>query len=153
LGLITAWSWIWPEQPLLVYPSAEQHGPPLPTNDNHTAQTRRHSTQSEDMQQLRPYRAGDATRTIAWKHSARRGGLLVREYQQPAVSEVLLDWNQLYPLPYEHRITRLTRWVNEAEKAGWRYRLSLPDHPEMGYGQGATHYHRCLRTLALLPDA
>ncbi|HHW4679986.1 MAG TPA: DUF58 domain-containing protein [Xylella taiwanensis] len=153
LGLIMAWSWVWPEQPLLVYPSAEQSGPPPPISDGHTAHTWRHSEQNEEMHQLRSYRPGDAARTIAWKHSARRSTLLVREYQQPAGSEVLLDWNQLYTLPYERRIARLTRWVNEAEREGWRYRLSLPGHPELRYGQGAVHHHGCLRMLALLPHA
>src|SRR5918993_2076055 len=30
LGLVRAWSWVWPEQPLLVYPAPEPSGPPLP---------------------------------------------------------------------------------------------------------------------------
>ncbi|HHW4676463.1 DUF58 domain-containing protein [Xylella fastidiosa] len=151
LGLITAWSWVWPEQPLLVYPTAEQSGPPPPISDSNKAHRWRHSSQSEEMHQLRSYRAGDAARTIAWKHSARCSALLVHEYQQPAALEVLLDWKQLHTLPYEHRIKRLTRWINEAEREGWRYRLSLPGHPELDYGHGAVHHHRCLRLLALLP--
>ena len=149
LGLVRAWSWVWPEQPLLVTrwprprhrPSRKVAAIPC---------TRAHAT-GEELHQLRPYRAGDAPRSIAWKHSARRDSLLVREYEKPIGIEVVLDWRTLAPLAHEARIARLARWVDMAEREGRRYTLLLPAHPPLGPGQGASHHHLCLRALALMP--
>ena len=77
--------------------------------------------------------------------------MLVREYEQPLGADVVLDWRQLSALPYETRIRRLARWVDEAERDGRRYRLDLPGQPSLGPASGAQHRHVCLRALALLP--
>ncbi|MGV8961681.1 MAG: DUF58 domain-containing protein [Stenotrophomonas sp.] len=150
LGLVRAWAWAWPDTPLLVYPCPERSGPLLPEKGGSSAHTRAHPL-GDELQQLRPYRPGDALRTIAWKHSARRDTLLVREYERPLGVDVMLDWRDVSALPYEHRIARLARWVNEAEREGRRYRLNLPGQPALGPGSGESHRHLCLRALALMP--
>lgn len=150
LGLARAWSYVWAESPLLVYPAPEAQGPPLPHGAGEQAQTRLHPT-GDDVHHLRAYRPGDARRAIAWKASARREGLLVREYEQPLGAEVVLDWHQVNALDYEARIARLARWVDEAERDGRRYRLMLPGQAALGPGNGPLHRHVCLRALALMP--
>ncbi|MFC3655458.1 DUF58 domain-containing protein [Xanthomonas hyacinthi] len=150
LGLLRAWAWFWPDTPLLVYPQPERDGPPLPHGDGTPTQTRLHAL-GEELQQLRPYRAGDAPRAISWKHSARRDTLLLREYERPIGVDVVLDWRTLPTLPYERCIARLARWVDEAERDGRRYRLLLPGQPPLGPARGPHHRHLCLRALALLP--
>lgn len=150
LGLVRAWSWFWPDQPLLVYPHAETQGPGLPEQGSDPLHSRMDAA-GEELHQLRPYRAGDPRRSIAWKHSARRDTLLVREYEKPAGIEVMLDWRQLHGLGTEQRIARLARWVDLAEREGRRYTLKLPGQPAIGPAQGASHHHLCLRALALLP--
>ena len=150
LGLVRAWAYVWPEQPLLVYPAPEPHGPPLPEGQGEAAQARLHPL-GDDVHHLRAYRRGDPHRTIAWKPSARHGNLLVREYEQPLAADIVLDWRTLAALDYEARIRRLARWVDEAERDGRRYRLDLPGHPALGPGQGQAHRHACLRALALMP--
>ena len=152
LGLARAWSWVWPEKPLLVYPAPEPHGPPLPLGAGDNAQARLHPA-GDDVHHLRPWRRGDSRRAIAWKPSARRDSLLVREYEEPQGADVVLDWNELAALPVEARIQRLARWVDEAERDQRRYRLVLPGQPPLGPAGGATHRHACLRALALLPGA
>ena len=152
LGLALAWSWVWPEAPLLVYPAPELQGPPLPMGEGNATQARLHPS-GDDVHHLRGYRSGDARRAIAWKPSARRDTLMVREYEQPLSVEVALEWRTLATLTYEHRIRRLAHWVDLAEREGRRYRLHLPDQPVLGPGQGAAHRHLCLRALALLPHA
>jgi uncharacterized protein (DUF58 family) len=152
LGLVRAWSWVWPTTPLLVYPKAEAAGPPLPT-DTVVATQSRLQAQGEDLQQLRPYHTGDARHAIAWKHSARRATLLVREYEQPIGGEIVLDWHRLTALPHEARIARLAHWVGQAEREARRYQLRLPGHPPLGPARGPQHQHQCLRALALLPYA
>ena len=152
LGLARAWSWVWPEKPLLVYPAPEPHGPPLPLGAGDTAQARLPPA-GDDVHHLRPWRRGDSRRAIAWKPSARRDSLLVREYEEPQGADVVLDWNELAALPVEARIQRRARWVDEAERDQRRYRLVLPGQPPLGPAGGATHRHACLRALALLPGA
>lgn len=152
LGLVRAWSWIWPATPLLVYPAPERNAPPLPDAGDASARPRPDPL-GDDLHQLRRYRQGDARRNIAWKHSAGRAGLLVREHERATGTDVVLDWHALARLPHEQRIARLARWVDEAEREGRRYRLLLPGQPAFGPALGDAHRHRCLRALALLPTA
>jgi uncharacterized protein (DUF58 family) len=150
LGFARAWAYVWPGEPLLVYPAPEISGPSLPEGRGEEARARLHPA-GDDVHHLRAYRRGDARRAIAWKPSARRDTLLVREYEQPQGADVLLAWRELAALAYEDRIRRLARWVDEAEREGRRYRLELPGQPAIGPGRGAAHRHACLRALALLP--
>ena len=152
LGLARAWAWVWPQTPLLVYPAPEAHGPPLPLGAGDNAQARMHPA-GDDVHHLRTWRRGDSRRAIAWKPSARRHTLVVREYEEPQGADVVLDWDALHGLPGEARIQRLARWVDEAERDQRRYRLVLPGQPPLGPAGGATHRHACLRALALLPGA
>lgn len=152
LGLALAWSWVWPDQPMLVYPVPETQGPPLPLGDGSASHARLNPA-GDDVHHLRSYRAGDPRRAIAWKPSARRDSLMVREYEQPLAVEVSLEWQALAPLAAEQRISRLAHWVDLAEREGRRYRLSLPGQPVLGPGQGPAHRHLCLRALSLLPHA
>ena len=152
LGLARAWAYAWPDTPLLVYPAPEAQGPPLPRGSGVHAQAQVHPA-GEDMHHLRNYRRGDARRAIAWKPSARRDSLLVREYEQPRDAEVVLDWSTLGALPYEARIGRLAHWVEQAERERRRYRLLLPGQPALGPDAGQAHRHACLRALALMPHA
>lgn len=150
LGLARAWAYVWPQQALLVYPAPEAQAPPLPApaGDAGRAQVTR---AGDDVHHLRAYRAGDPPRSVAWKASARRDSLLVREYEQHRSDQLRLDWQLTAGLPYEQRIRRLARWVDDAEREGRRYALSLPTQQPIPMGLGAGHRHRCLRALALMP--
>lgn len=152
LGLARAWAWVWPSQPLLVYPAPEIAGPPLPVDASDAKRTRLDPA-GDDVHQLRNYRRGDAKRAIAWKPSARRDTLLTREYEQATGADVILDWRALSQLPHELRIRRLAHWVDQAERENRRYELRIPGQPALGPAQGVIHRHACLRSLALLPHA
>lgn len=151
LGLVRGWSRIWPRQRLLVYPRPEASPPPLPDSAG-TLGRGRPDPLGEEPHQLRAYRAGDPPRTIAWKHSARRDTLVVREFERAEGRELVLDWRDLSALALEPRISRLAAWIDQAEREGRRYRLRLPAQDDIGPGQGPEHRHACLRALALLPD-
>ncbi|MDQ2702968.1 MAG: DUF58 domain-containing protein [Pseudomonadota bacterium] len=150
LGIARAWAYAWPEAPLLVYPAPEVHGPPLPNGEG-DASAARLDPAGDDVHHLRAYRRGDSRRAIAWKPSARRDSLLVREFEQPLGSDVVLDWHALAALDREARIRRLARWIDEAERGGRHYRLQLPGQAPIGPDAGTRHRHACLRALALLP--
>lgn len=149
LGLARAWSWLRPDTNLLVYPALETNAPPLPEAQGEGSQARMHS-QGEHLHQLREYRHGDARKQIAWKASARSEHLLVREYETQTAKEIQLDWFLLGNLTYEARISRLARWVVNAEQSGCRYSLRLPQE-FIASSHGLEQRHACLRALALLP--
>ena len=151
LGLALAWAWVWPDAPLLVYPAPETPGPPLPSGGRQRV-ARTHNL-GDETHHLRDYRSGDPLRSVAWKPSARRDQLLVREYEPLRGDLVELDWRALAGLEHEHRIARLAGWVDQAERARRPYRLRLPGQPPLGPALGPAHRHQCLRALALLPEA
>ncbi|MET0327909.1 MAG: DUF58 domain-containing protein [Luteimonas sp.] len=152
LGLARAWSWVWPQTRFLVYPTPEAFGPPLPEGGGDAAQARLNPS-GEDLHHLRDWRPGDAPRTIAWKASARRDALIVREFERPQGDDLTLDWQRLGALDHESKIRRLARWVDEAERNALHYRLQLPGQAAIGPDRGAAHRHACLRALALMPEA
>lgn len=149
LGLARAWSWIRPDTNLLVYPALESQPPPFPEAEGEGNQARMHA-HGEHLHQLREYRHGDARKQIAWKASARSEHLLVREYETQIAKEIQLDWFALAALPYEMRISRLARWVVNAEQSACRYSLRLPNE-FIASGNGPEQRHACLRALALMP--
>lgn len=150
LGLARAWAYAWPDAPLLVHPSPERNAPALPQGQGEQAQARLDPA-GDDAHHLRTWRRGDSRRAIAWKPSARRDTLLVREYEQPVGADIVLDWHALSSLAYEDRIRRLAAWIDQAERESRRYRLQLPGQPPLGPALGMQHRHACLRALALLP--
>ncbi len=150
LGLARAWGYVWPGESLLVYPAAEAQAPPLPAPAGDAGRARV-TRAGDDIHQLRSYRAGDARRSVAWKASARRDSLMVREYEEHHSEQLTLDWQLTAGLPYEQRIRRLARWIDDAEREGRRYALALPGQPLIPMGLGTSQRHRCLRALALLP--
>jgi uncharacterized protein (DUF58 family) len=150
-GLAFAWCHAWPQAPLLVYPRPEREAPPLPQGGGEGVRARPHAL-GEEPHPLRAYRLGDPRRNIACNPPARRGALLVREYERREGAEIVLDWGALQGLAAEARISRLARWIDEAERRNRRYRLRLPGQT-LGPAQGPPHRHACLRALALLPHA
>lgn len=150
LGLARAWSWLRPDNRMLVYPTPEPSAPPLPEalGDGDSPRTRAHGEQPHH---LREYRRGDMPRQIAWKASARADRLLVREYESAVARDLALDWTSTPGLGHEQRISRLARWVLEADRSGSRYTLVLPGQ-RIPPGRGVEHRHACLRALALMPD-
>ena len=83
---------------LIVYPKPGRLGPgwnrlrQLSMTGKSRAQQRQGLTEG-DFYGLRDWRAGDNKRWIHWRTSARRGGLMVRQFEQPRVQEfaILVD--------------------------------------------------------------
>lgn len=146
-GLFFAWSWLHSDARVLVYPRAETPPQPLPRapEDGRISGA---DPGDEDLRTLREYQRGDPLRLVAWKASARTGELLVRQLEAPQARETVLDYRRIEGLDVERRLSRLTRWVLEAERSGTRYRLVLPD-AALGPDLGPAHRLRALKALAL----
>ena len=150
-GLFRVWSWLNPEFAALVYPRIEAQAAPLPqANQSSSEAPVRRS--GDEFAMLRDYHPSDPRRSIAWKASARHDVLLVKEFEQRRGNDVVLEWDATAHLPYEARISRLARWVCDAESARQPYLLRLPEQ-SVGPGSGLDHRHACLRALALMPGA
>lgn len=149
LGMFRAWSWLHPDQAVLVWPRAEAAGPAPGALAEDARHMRLH--RGEELASLRDYRPGDLQRHIAWKASARHDDLLVKDFEQPrSQPKWQLDWRQLHGMDHESRIARLARWLNEAQSRRCSYSLWLPGN-EIGSGSGPLHYARCMDALAGLP--
>lgn len=152
-GLFRAWAWLRMDLECLVYPRPAPPGGAPPPLALEPGSSRTEAAGNEDFSGLRSYRPGDAPRHIAWRASARADGdLLVKEFHGGGVATRWLDWNDTRERDTEARISRLTRWVMDAQASGERYGLRLPG-VEVPLGGGEAHYQRCLRELALFPGA
>jgi len=151
LGLWRAWAWWHPAVRVLVLPRPET--PPAPLPESGASGTERSGRGEEDVAAIRPFRDGDSPRRLAWKAMARTGGdaLLVREFEGGAGGQLMLDWEALPgSLDAESRLSRLARWVIDAEAAGMRYGLRLPG-ATLALDAGPAHRAACLEALALAP--
>ena len=109
---------------------------------------------TDDFAAIRPFREGDSPRRLAWKAMARTGGdtLLVRQFEGGSGGRVQLDWDALPgSLDNEARLSRLARWVVDAEAAGLTYALRVHG-ASLPLDSGPAHCAACLELLALAPD-
>ncbi|MCW9089582.1 MAG: DUF58 domain-containing protein [Gammaproteobacteria bacterium] len=148
LGLFHAWSNLNLAMSCLVYPRPDQKRglPPQMLQERGSAGDQGRG--SDDFASLRPYHVGDSLRHIHWKALAREQGLMTKQFGGGITEELWLHWEQLGNLGQEARLSRLTRWVLEADELGLAYGLSLPDLA-IPPGRGERHRRRCLEALAL----
>lgn len=150
LGIWRAWTWWQPALRVLVYPKPEPPGAGLPARMAVSGTGQAKGGGEQDLAALRPWRAGDSPRRIAWKAMARIASedLIVREYEGGELGELTLDWDQL-PAGWddERRLSRMTRWVLDADTLGVRYAMALPG-VAIAPDAGPAHRERCLESLA-----
>lgn len=148
LGLFHAWAYVNIEMQALVYPapSAERKLPAESSVEDGSGGD--HSRGNDDFASLRPYHPGDSLRHIHWKALAREQGLVTKQFGGGVSEELWLNWEMLGNLPIEEKLSRLCRWVLEADSNGSRYGLTLPNR-EISPSRGDNHRHQCLQALAL----
>jgi uncharacterized protein (DUF58 family) len=153
LGLWRAWAWWHPQVRVLVLPRPETPAVQLPDSDTSGNEYSGRGRGEEDFSSIRPFRSGDSPRRLAWKAMARTGGdeLLIREFEGGGGGQLWLDWSMLpAALDTESRLSRLARWVVDAEAAGMQYGLRLPS-ANLEPDCGPVHRAACLEALALAP--
>ena len=153
VGLFHAWANVELDLHCLVYARPEPGHVPLPPAQVASGQGGASGVGEEDFVGLRTYHPGDSPRRIAWKVFARNDVFLTKEFSGSAAAELWLDLADIPEmLGLEARLSRLTRWVIEAETAGQRFGLRLPGiefEPEFG----EPHRDRCLQAIALYKPA
>lgn len=147
-GLFHAWSYADFGTQCLVYPRPDPGAGALPQDVQTPGQGNIPIRGDEEFQSLRNYRSGDTPRQIAWKALARGQGLLVKEFGATTSADLWLDFDLLQGIPLEEKLSRLTWWVLEAERAQVPYGLKLPNQSIQPL-TGARHRDQCLEALAL----
>lgn len=166
LGTFHAWSLWRPAAQVLVYPQPEPDAPPYiqsvgtAPDELPPQSTPAGANDNADLDGLRPYRAGDPLKRVAWKKVAKHGEWLSRESPPSQSATLWLDWASTlqscarseaalaYPSQREHALGRLCAWVLRADAQGLRYGLRLPQ-TVLTPDSGPAHQQACLRALAL----
>lgn len=149
VGLFRAWSYIDLDTHCVVYPRPAPPGLALPPLTAGSAEGSGLALGSDDFAGLREYHAGDSPGRIAWKAAARDQGLLTKQFVGRTSVELKLGLDLLpSDMDFEEKLSRLARWVLDAELAGVAYALDL-GRTRIALGTGAGHRERCLETLAL----
>ncbi|MDY0965003.1 DUF58 domain-containing protein [Massilia sp. CFBP9026] len=152
LGLFNAWSYWRPAARALVYPRPEDGAPGLPLGGGSGSSLR--AAGHDDFAGVRNYQAGDSPRQLAWRQIARLdpsigGALVSKHFEGGGGDELVLDFDALpATLDLELRLSRLTRWVLEAESRALPYAFRL-GALRLPAALGAAHQAACLRALAL----
>lgn len=147
LGLLRAWSQVQLRQHCVVYPRPEAEAA-LPPPAGGRGAGSAGAQGADDFASLRGYQPGDSLRQVHWKALAREQGLLSKQYSgSGGGSELYFDYASLTAMDGEARLSRLCRWVLDAERAGLRYGLTLPGGT-LPIGTGPAHQQQCLEALA-----
>lgn len=153
LGLFRAWAYWRPDARVLVYPFPEPVAPPLPMAGREGNEGGGGAGQ-EDFAGIRSYQAGDPLRHLAWRQIARLdpefgGQLVTKNFEGGSVEELVIDFALLpRSIGLEQRLSRMTRWVLDAELRAlpYAFRLGSTEFPP---AVGEAHRAACLRALAL----
>jgi uncharacterized protein (DUF58 family) len=149
LGLFHAWSNVDLDMHCLVYPHPEPGRLPLPAPRTGDAEGLQTGPGQDDFTGLRKYQPGDSLRQVAWKAVARGHPVMTKQFSGLAAGELWLEWDELpLEMPIELRLSRLTRWVLDAARAGHAYGLRLPS-TVIPPSASPAHQEQCLSALAL----
>jgi uncharacterized protein (DUF58 family) len=150
LSLFHVWAYAEIESQCLIYPNPSLRSQPIPSTDADSTSGQLTSTQGDDdFAGHRNYQFGDSPKRVDWKASSREQGLLIKQFQGEASSNLWLDFSATTGNNLELRISQLTRWVVDAEKTNLKYGLRLP-HLSINPSTGNSHLHECLMALALM---
>ncbi|MGZ4968233.1 MAG: DUF58 domain-containing protein [Methylobacter sp.] len=149
LGLFRVWSPVRFNLKALVYPKPAHDEIPFPKTlsaENRQGFSRKDGDEFYGVQE---YQSGDSIKHIHWKAFAKGLGVFSKQYGgEQSSEEIRLDYDQTPGHNVEERLSRLCRWVVDAEQAGISYGFSLPGL-ELPPGNGLEHYRKCLEALAL----
>lgn len=148
LGLFRAWSKLDLDLACIVYPQPDSARLPQLAGVQGRGGKAIAAEGSDDFRGMRPYHSGDSLRHVAWKAMAQGRGMLTKQFSGQAVPELWLDWDDLAGMATEARLSRLCRWVLDAQNAGLSYGLRIPGST-VAPGNGDAHQRTCLERLAL----
>jgi uncharacterized protein (DUF58 family) len=149
LGFVRASKRFVSNQTYFVYPRPSGNSQ-LPTNHSRFADSwvQQGVEDGDDFAGVRAYVPGESQRHIDWKAVARGQSLMTKQFAPETKGAVCLDFFDLCFNDVEEKLSQLTLWVIEAERARRPYGLRLPG-TEISAALGQMHFHCCLRALSL----
>ena len=153
LGLFRAWSYWIPDLKVLVYPAPETPAPALPLTGS-ACHEGAGPAGNDEFAGIRGYQAGDPLRHLAWRQIARfdpafGGQLVTKQFEGSARNQLCLDFARLpLTMDLELRLSRMTRWVLEAQQRALPYAFRL-GQLDLAPASGLAHQAACLQALAL----
>lgn len=136
-GLFYSWYWFHLSAKYFVFPK------PLGQKER----PKRYETLGEEFSGLKEFEAGDRLSRVSWKHFAKRGDLLIKEFNESENQQDLIDIAEATQNDFEQKLSQLSLWLVEAEGSQRHYALRLSDHLS-SMGSGKDHLKSCLETLA-----
>jgi uncharacterized protein (DUF58 family) len=147
LGLFRCWTVFALDWGVLVYPRPAATALPFPAPTGVGRSTAWRRDGDDEFSILRGYQPGDPPRRIAWKSVARGRPPLTKQFAGSGGGETWLAWAACPEPDPEARLSRLTRWALDAERAGLIWGLDLPGH-RLPPGRGDRHLEAALAALA-----
>ncbi|MBF0435682.1 MAG: DUF58 domain-containing protein [Magnetococcales bacterium] len=149
LGLMRVWTHAKLARPILVYPRPEARALYPRTREWHS----RHGevgpgTHGDDFTGLTPWQPGDSPKSVHWKASVQQSSLVVKRFGGSVPEKNWLRWEDAGLSEREAVLSRLCRWVLDAETGHTPYGLEIPGVTIVP-GHGHDHARRCLEALAL----
>lgn len=144
-GLIRAWTWMWFDAQLLVYPKPIE--PPKVEGGNGEEEEGQRRRDGEELGDAREYQSGDSMRRVLWKNYARREELIVRSRESVACQTVMLDWEGYASFGAELALSYMCFDVLKLYSDNQEFALVMPG-VEIPLGSGESHRDQCLAALA-----
>ena len=149
LSLFHAWAYVDNPFQVLVYAKPSDNNSLQPESIDAGAKgSSNFSKGDDDFYGHKTYQLGDSPSRVDWKASSRGLGMLTKQYSGTGQSTLWLDWDATEG-DAETRISLLSKWVIEANKANQTYGLKLPAS-RIEPSNSDAYYHQCLRALALI---
>jgi len=154
LGVLTAWSVIQLNHPVLGYPKPIFNQLPLVSSDaqesaEQVTESMFQSKQSgSDFDSLSPYVVGDSLKKVDWKRFAKTEELVTKSFVSPPSSNAWLNFEDFLAMGKEQALSAMAGWVIEWSDQQKEFGLSMPG-VKIPPSQGYQHRQECLRALAL----
>ncbi|KXZ66753.1 hypothetical protein AVENLUH5627_02447 [Acinetobacter venetianus] len=144
LGLVRAWTYLYPKQKIWIAPKAHDW------QKEHKNQSTSAHDSLDEFKELRTFRQGDSYQNVAWKQVARGQGFFIKMFEAQANHQHLeIDYQQISALGHEEKLSFMMGLVEQCEQLGDDYALILP-HARLESGQG---YSQLIQAKLLLAQA
>lgn len=144
LGLVRAWTYLYPKQKIWIAPKAHDW------QKEHKKQPTSAHDSLDEFKELRAFRQGDSYQNVAWKQVARGQGFFIKMFEAQVNHQHLeIDYQQIPVLGHEEKLSFMMGLVEQCEQLGDDYALILP-HARLESGQG---YSQLIQAKLLLAQA
>jgi len=130
LGLVRAWTYLYPKQKVWIAPKAydwQKEHKNQPTNANDSL---------DEFKELRAFQQGDSYQNVAWKQVARGQGFFIKMFEAQASHQHLeIDYQKIPAQSHEEKLSFMMGLIEQCEQLGDDYALILP-HARLESGQG-----------------